>query len=105
MVRPPLTGLTLYDIPQQPAAEFIELFDNHCRPLGYRARLRAFDRQVPHRERARRAIADGRPDFLLHGVPVVAVGGVCPGRPLPVVARATDEDQWADIRARQGSYG
>jgi hypothetical protein len=92
------SGRTLYDIPQNGATQFIALFDEHCRPLGYQAHLRPFDQQIPHRERARRAIAEGDPDFLLHGVPVVAIGGLPTDRPLRVVAQATEDEEWAEIR-------
>jgi hypothetical protein len=91
-------GRTLYDIPQQKAGQFVGLFDDHCRLHGYQAQLRACDRQIPHRDRVRRAIAGADPDFLLHGVPVVAVGCLPTDRVLRVVARATEDEEWADIR-------
>ena len=94
------SGRTLYDIPEHAAAAFIELFEDHCRQLGYQAELRAFDHQIPHRERARRAIAGGDPNFLLHGVSVVPIGGLPTNRPLVVTARATDDEDWAHIRIK-----
>ena len=81
----------------------VDEFDERCRALGYHAQLRAFDRQVPHRERARRAIAEGDPGFLVHGVAVVAVGGLPTYRPLLVTADRTDDGDWAHIRVRVSS--
>jgi hypothetical protein len=91
-------GRTLYDIPQQAAAPLVELFDNHCRRRGYQAELRAFGRQLPHRERVRRAIAGADPDFVITGVPVITVGGLPTDRPLPVTAVPADDWGWAHIR-------
>lgn len=91
-------GRTLYDIPQQVAAQFVESFENHCRQYGHRARLRAFGRQLAHRDRVRRAIAGGDPDFLITGVPVVSVGGLPIDRPLPVTVVPAGDGGWAHIR-------
>jgi hypothetical protein len=92
------SGQTLYDIPRQAVPVLVDQFDEHCRSAGYQAQLRAFDHQVPHRERARRAIAADDPDFLIHGVPVVAVGDLPTDRPLLVTAGPTDGGEWAYIR-------
>ncbi len=91
-------GRTLYDIPQHGSAEFTELFDRHCGEHGLAASLRAFDRRVPHRDRVRRVIAEGDPDFVISGVPVIAVGGLPNDRPLAVTAVAGSEWGWAHIR-------
>lgn len=92
------SGLTLYDIPLHGVAEFTSLFDGHCRERGYEASLRSFPRQVPHRDRARRAIAAGDPDFLITGVPVIAVGGLPTSSPLPVTATRDSDCGWTHIR-------
>jgi hypothetical protein len=79
-------GLALYDVPAHWATGFAAMFRRHCAERGLEATLTARPRQIPHRERARRAIAAGDPEFPLMGVPVVPVGGVPPDRPLRVTA-------------------
>jgi hypothetical protein len=92
------SGRTLYDIPQHAVAEFTALFDGHCRERGYEASLRPFSRQVPHRDRVRRAVAEHDPDFLITGVPVIAVGGLPVNRPFPVTATPDGDWGWTHIR-------
>jgi hypothetical protein len=91
-------GRTLYDIPAQGAAQFRGKFDGLCRDQGLDASLRTFARQVPHRERVRRAIADNDPSFIISGVPVIVVGGVPAGRALPVTAAPAEDYGWEYIR-------
>jgi hypothetical protein len=91
------SGRTLYDIPQPGSVELASLFNEHCREHGFEASLRRFPRRISHRDRARRAIAAGDPDFLITGVSVVAVGDVPTGRPLPVTA-VRGQWGWAHIR-------
>lgn len=62
------------------------MFGKHCRERGLDASLRPYIRQVPHRDRARRAVTAGDPDFLISGVPVVPIGNVPSDRPLQVTA-------------------
>ena len=98
------SGRTLYDIPRDRADAFAATFE--AARHGLDASLRAFPTQVPHRERVRRAIAGGEPDFLISGVPVVAIGGVPADRALPVLAtEGEDEWSWAHFRivCRDGS--
>ncbi|WP_433177176.1 hypothetical protein [Actinoallomurus sp. CA-150999] len=92
------SGRTVYDIPQDAVAEFASLFDDHCRERGHQASLRSFPRQVPHRDRVRRAIAGADPDFLISGVPVIAIGGLPTDRPLPVTATPHGDWGWMHIR-------
>jgi hypothetical protein len=92
------SGRTLYDIPRYGAAELTSLFDGHCRERGYAASLRPFPRQVSHRDRVRRAIAEGDPDFLITGVPVIAVGDLPAGRSLAVTATPAHDWGWTNIR-------
>ncbi|MGI5214332.1 hypothetical protein [Plantactinospora sp. CA-290183] len=82
-------GVTCYDIPEHGLADFTALFDQHCRDKGLDARLRPVAR-VPHRERVRRCVARGGEEFIVFGVPAVAVGGVPTARRLPVVATRSD---------------
>lgn len=77
-------GLTLYDIPGDHAGSFRASFREHCRTEGFDAELVARQTRVPHRERARRAAAAGGQEFVVFGLPVVAVGGLPVDRPLPV---------------------
>ncbi|MFC7246018.1 hypothetical protein ACFQO7_26365 [Catellatospora aurea] len=96
-------GRALYDIPQHAAAQMVELFESHCRRHGLQAELRAFGRQLPHRERARRAIAAGDPGFVITGVPVISIGGLPTDRPLPVMAVPSGQGDWARIRIVVGN--
>jgi hypothetical protein len=97
----PRSRRMLYDIPQRDAAEFAASFVEHCRDHGLRASLRPFERQVPHRERARRAITGGDPHFEITGMAVVAVGGLPVGRELEVTA-AAGEWGWRHLRISTG---
>lgn len=92
------SGRTLYDIPRHDVAEFASLFNDHCRKRGHHASLHPFSRQIPHRDRARRAIAGNDPDFLIGGVPVIAIGGLPTDRPLPVTATPHRDWGWMHIR-------
>ena len=73
------------------------MFDAHCRAGDYQASLRLFPRQVPHRDRVRRAISNGDPDSLITGVPVVSIGGLPTDRPLQVTA--TPAGDWPHHRS------
>ncbi|MFI6211371.1 hypothetical protein ACIBCD_05195 [Nocardia brasiliensis] len=90
-------GRMLYDIPAHAIQQFRGSFDEMCRRDRLDASLRAFDRQVPHRQRVHRAITAGDSGFIISGVPVVTVGGVPIVRPLPVVAKAAN-DCWEYLR-------
>ncbi len=79
-------GRTLHDIPASGVTRLTELFDAHCREHGLDAALEACAERVPHRERVRRCAERGGGCFLMHGVPVVALGGLPRDRPLPVLA-------------------
>ncbi|MEU4244352.1 hypothetical protein [Actinoplanes sp. NPDC026619] len=91
------SGRYLYDIPEHAVAEFVAMFDAHCREHGFAASLQPYPRQVPHRERLRRAVAAGDPDFLITGVPVIPIGSVPSDRPL-VVTAFPGEWGWRQIR-------
>ncbi len=95
-------GRTLYDIPRQAAEPFAGRVAEPCRQPGPPAELRAFGRQLPHRARVRRAISGGDRDFMITGVPVVAVGGLPTDRPLAVTAVRAGEEGWAHIRIAAG---
>jgi hypothetical protein len=87
---------SLYDIPASAATAFAAAFETLCADSGLDATLRAIDR-VPHRDRARRAAADGAGRFQIFGVPALAAT-VPPDRPLWVVAEAEDDDARAEGR-------
>ncbi|MFD1323208.1 hypothetical protein ACFQ4H_19140 [Micromonospora sonneratiae] len=91
------SGRMLYDIPHHGTDEFWRLFDQHCREHTYDASLCPFPRRISHRDRVRRAITDGDPDFLITGVPVVPVGGVPTDRPLAVTV-VRGEWGWSQVR-------
>ncbi len=90
------TGTRLYDIPAAAVAEFTATFDGHCREHGHDATLRAFARQVPHRERVRHAVDAREPEFIVMGVPVLPIE-VPADRPLPVTA-VPGEHGWESMR-------
>ncbi|SCL21210.1 hypothetical protein GA0074692_1117 [Micromonospora pallida] len=96
------SGLYLYDIPQHGVQQVVAKFGEHCRERGLDASLRPYTRQVPHRDRARRALTAGDPDFLITGVPVVPVGDVPSDRPLRVTA-SPSEWGWRQIRIELGT--
>lgn len=90
------TGTRLYDIPDHGVAQFTAVFDEHCRSHGHDARLRAFEHQVPHRERVRHAVVAREPGFLVSGVPVLSIE--VPARsPLRVTA-VPGEHGWRSMR-------
>lgn len=80
------SGLYLYDIPQHGVQQIFAMFGEHCRERGLDASLRPYTHQVPHRDRARRAVTGGDPDFLITGVPVIPIGNVPSDRLLQVTA-------------------
>lgn len=90
------TGTRLYDIPAHAVAEFTATFEEHCREHGYGASLRAFEQQVPHRERVRHAVAAREPGFIVMGVPVLPIE-VPADRPLRVTA-VPGEYGWQSMR-------
>jgi hypothetical protein len=89
-------GTRLYDVPARTVAEFTATFGEHCREHGHDASLRAFERQVPHRERVRHAVAAREPGFRVMGVPVLSIEAPA-GRALPVTA-VPGEDGWRSVR-------
>ena len=91
-------GAGLYDIPRHARDRYVELF----RALAgrYDATLTPLADQVPHRERARRAIARGDGQFTLTGIAVVAVGDLPRDRPLPVTGVRAADGGWAGLRVR-----
>ncbi|WP_250008252.1 hypothetical protein [Actinoplanes sp. M2I2] len=90
------TGTRLYDIPSHGVAGFTATFDEHCREHGHDASLRAFEQQVPHRERVRHAVTARDPGFIVMGVPVLSIE-VPADRALPVTALPGD-GAWQSLR-------
>jgi hypothetical protein len=86
----------LYDVPDEPRLH--ELFAAVLDGTDLEARLSQEPERVPHRERARRAAAAGGADFVLHGVPFVAVPVQAEG-PLQVAgARSRDDpSRWSSV--------
>jgi hypothetical protein len=77
-------GVALYDIPKSHVANLAQSFAEFCQEEGFDARAEPLAERVPHRERVRRSITRGDGEFIIFGVPVVAVGGLPADRPLPV---------------------
>jgi hypothetical protein len=89
-------GTRLYDIPTHAVAELTAGFAEHCREHGHDANLRAFEQQVPHRERVRHAVTARDPGFIVMGVPVLSIE-VPAGRALQVTA-VPHEHGWKSMR-------
>ena len=83
-------GRWLYDIPAHGMAQVQQDFSAHCARHGFGAHLQPAPRRVPHRERAGRAASEGWGEFLMHGIPVVAVGDLPAGRMFPVTVTLKD---------------
>lgn len=83
-------GVFLYDIPRSHVEKLPRDFAELCRDQGFDARVEARAERVPHRERVRRSVARGDGEFIVFGIPVVAVGDVPTDRPLPVEATRQD---------------
>jgi hypothetical protein len=88
-----------YDIPGDAAQEWMRGFEERCREQGLDGRVEAYERMVPHRERALRAARECLPGFTFFGVPAVAVGPLPADRAFDVVARRSDGewDGWRDL--------
>jgi hypothetical protein len=91
------SGVHLYDVPEHWVPKIVAKFDAHCRERDLGASLRPCTRQVPHRDRVRRAVAAGDRDLMIGGVPVIALGNVPADRPLPVTG-SREEREWREIR-------
>jgi hypothetical protein len=91
-------GVALYDIPGSHVDDLPRQFAEFCREQGFDARAEPCPDRVPHRERVRRR-GDG--EFVVFGVPVVAVGGVPADRPLAVEATEVGTSL-RDISVRAG---
>lgn len=87
----------LYDLPDEPRLH--ELFAAVLDGTDLEAELVQEPQRVPHRERARRAAAAGGADFLLHGVPFVAIPVRSAG-PLQVTGVKTRDDpyRWSSVQ-------
>ncbi|WP_433384602.1 hypothetical protein ACQPZX_24085 [Actinoplanes sp. CA-142083] len=94
------TGTRLYDIPVHAVADLTDVFDEHCREHGLDAWLRAFERQVPHRERVRHAVAARESGFGVTGVPVLSMEAPA-GRALRVTA-VPGKHGWQSMRIELG---
>jgi hypothetical protein len=93
----------LYDFPAEDVPGLRAGFDSLCRARGLNARLEQEAERVPHRERARRCADTGGGEFLMFGVPVIAMGGIPSGRDLRVTATQVDYGgrvgrRWAEVR-------
>lgn len=83
-------GQWLYDIPAHGVAGLTAAFTEHCRDHGLDAGLERQESRVPHRERAERCARAGGQEFIMFGVPVVAVGGLPDDREIAVSATRRD---------------
>ncbi|NUR24354.1 MAG: hypothetical protein HOV83_00600 [Catenulispora sp.] len=92
------TGTMLFDVPADRVAELTGSFAEHCAARGRNASLRLLERQVPHRERVRAALARGDRRLSVNGVPVVVIGGLVTDRALPVVGIPGEDWGWLRIR-------
>jgi hypothetical protein len=101
-------GVWLYDIPGSRFEQMRQAFRDLCRQHGLDADLVAETQRVSHRDRVRRAAPVGGQEFIVFGVPVVAVGGLPVDRPLTVEGRRRDYgdlvgSRWEQITVVVGS--
>ena len=82
----------LYDVPPQ---EMRRLYGETVGADAFDARLEEEPARVPHAERARRAA--GGHDFLVHGVPFVALGGLPVNEPLRLSGRELERGVWESV--------
>jgi hypothetical protein len=99
-------GTWLYDIPGHGVEQLTGMFAEHCRAHGFDAWLERLEPRVAHRERVERAVRAGGSDFIMNGVPVVAVGGLPTDREITVTATSRDYGRigvrWESITLRVG---
>lgn len=93
----------LYDLPEEDIATFRADIETICAEHGLDARVEVEPERVPHRTRARRCAAAGGSEFIMFGIPVVAIGGIPSDRDLRVTGRERDFGgraglRWTDIR-------
>ncbi|GAA2215160.1 hypothetical protein GCM10009850_106270 [Nonomuraea monospora] len=84
------SGTWLYDIPGHAVEQLVGVFAEHCREQGFDAWLEGQERRVTHRERVERAVRDGGSEFIMSGVPVVAIGGLPTDQEIVVTATSRD---------------
>ncbi len=83
----------LFDIPPHGVATIERAFADLVRQHGLDARLVPASPRLTHLRRAREAITDGPGGFLMHGVPLVACGGL-PAHSLDVVGERRGAEPW-----------
>jgi hypothetical protein len=100
-------GRWLYDLPGHGIEKLTAAFDQHCREHDLDAGLQREGARVPHRERAGRCVRDGGQGFLMHGIPVVAIGGLPTGQEIGVTAVGRDfgriGTRWESVSINLGS--
>ncbi|MER5646106.1 hypothetical protein [Streptosporangium sp. NPDC002524] len=84
------SGTWLYDIPGHGVEQMTDIFADHCRAHGFAAWLERQEPRVAHRERAERAARAGGSEFIMNGVPVVAIGDLPTDREITVTATPRD---------------
>ncbi|MEU4406396.1 hypothetical protein AB0F88_17885 [Streptosporangium sp. NPDC023963] len=84
------SGTWLYDIPRHGVEQLSGIFAEHCQAHGFAAWLEREEPRVAHRERVERAARAGGSEFIMNGVPVVAIGGLPADREITVTATSRD---------------
>ncbi|GGK62652.1 hypothetical protein Ppa06_21040 [Planomonospora parontospora subsp. parontospora] len=84
------SGTWLYDIPGHGVEQLTDIFIEHCRTHGFDARLERQKPRVAHRERVEHAVRVGGSEFIMNGVPVVAIGDLPPDQEITVMATSRD---------------
>ncbi|MBE3015947.1 hypothetical protein IL992_43345 [Microbispora sp. NEAU-D428] len=84
------SGTWLYDIPGHGVEQLTGIFAEHCRTHGFDAWLERLEPRVAHRERVEHAVRAGGSEFIMNGVPVVAIGGLPTDREITVTATPRD---------------
>ncbi|WP_433512480.1 hypothetical protein ACQP2T_53555 [Nonomuraea sp. CA-143628] len=98
------SGTWLYDIPGHGAEQLAGVFAEHCQAHGFNAWLERQEPRVAHRERVEHAVRAGGSEFIMNGVPIVAIGELPTDQEIAVTATSRDYGRigvrWESIALR-----
>ncbi|MFI7419327.1 hypothetical protein [Nonomuraea sp. NPDC049684] len=83
-------GTWLYDVPGHAVEQLGAIFAQHCQAHEFDAWLERQEPRVAHRERVERAVRAGGSEFIMNGVPIVAIGDVPTDQEIAVTATSRD---------------
>ncbi|MEU1720627.1 hypothetical protein [Nonomuraea sp. NPDC005692] len=100
-------GMWLYDIPGHGVEQVVGAFAELCQAHGFDAWLERQEPRVAHRERVEHAVRAGGSEFIMNGVPVVAIGGIPADQEIAVTATSRDYGnigvRWESVTLRMRS--